>query len=266
MEPLAGAFRTGLLEEDDLEIAGISGTTAGALNGAALKAGLLAGGQVVAQERLHRPWTQVGEIGDFRMMPWVQPWLPALRFWQEATKALLPVSAPGISPQHPDFISVGNVAEPRSFVSATNVRTGRITVFEGDAIAPETLVASVCLPTVFQAVESGSEAYWDGGYSGNPALFPLHEPGLPDDILVVSINRMWRDEVPASPLEIRNRINEIGFNAGLLGELRAINFGCRLIAGGRMESGKIQNVRVHIIADEGLMNTLSASTRLAPLP
>ena len=89
---------------------------------------------------------------------------------------------------------------------------------------------------------------------------------MPDDILVVSINRMWRDEVPASPLEIRNRINEIGFNAGLLGELRAINFGRRLIAGGRMEAGKIQNVRVHIIADEGLMNTLSASARLAPLP
>jgi NTE family protein len=285
-----GAFTWGvldrLLEEDDLEIAGISGTSAGALNGAALKAGLLAGGRVAAQKRLDRLWDHVGAIGDFRMLPWLQPWMPALRFWQDAAEGFLPVSPQGIAAQlyspyalgeaweNPldpvvrdlDFSHVCRDSEPRLFVSATNVRTGKIKVFEGDAITPETLLASACLPTVFQAVEIGGETYWDGGYAGNPALFPLYEPDLPDDILVVSINPMRRDEVPDTPVEIQNRINEISFNASLLGELRAINFVRRLIAEGRMERGRMKDVRVHMIADDGLMNALSATTKLAPSP
>jgi NTE family protein len=165
-----------------------------------------------------------------------------------------------------DFSQVCKTASPRLFVSATNVRTGKIKVFEAEAITPEVLLASACLPTVFQAVEIDGEAYWDGGYSGNPALFPLYEPELPDDILVVSINPMRRDELPDSPLEIQNRINEISFNASLLGELRAINFVRRLIAEGRMERGRMKDVRVHMIADDGLMNALSATSKLAPSP
>jgi NTE family protein len=285
-----GAFTWGvldrLLEEEDLEIAGISGTSAGALNGAALKAGLLAGGRVAAQKRLDRLWTQVGEIGDFRMAPWVQPFLPAFRLWQDMAEAFLPVSPQGIAAQlystyamgtawaNPldpvvrdlDFSRVCDSAGPRLFVSATNVRTGKIRVFQGDEITPEALMASACVPTVFQAVEIGGEVYWDGGYAGNPALFPLYEPELPDDVLVVSINPARREEIPETPLDIQNRINEISFNASLLGELRAINFVRRLIAEGRMEKGRMKEVRIHMIADDGLMNDLSATTKLAPSP
>jgi NTE family protein len=285
-----GAFSWGvldrLLEDEGLEIAGISGTSAGALNGAALKAGMLAGGRGAAQKRLDRLWHQVGEIGDFRMIPWVQPFLPAVRFWQEAAEAFLPVSPQGIAAQlyspyalgsawdNPldpvvrdlDFSRVCDQAGPRLFVSATNVRTGKIKVFEGDEITPEALMASACVPTVFQAVEIGGEAYWDGGYAGNPALFPLYEPDLPDDILVVSINPLFRDEVPKTPLDIQNRINEVSFNASLLGELRAINFVRRLIAEGRMERGRMKDVRIHMIADDRLMNELSATSKLAPSP
>ena len=285
-----GAFTWGvldrLLEEDALEIAAISGTSAGALNGAALKAGLLAGGRGAAKKRLDRLWHQVGAVGDFRMIPWLQPFLPAVKFWQEAAEAVMPVSPQSLTaalyspyawgsgwqnPLEPivrdlDFAQVCAGEGPRLFVSATNVRTGKIKVFEGTAITPEALMASACVPTVFQAVEIGGEAYWDGGYAGNPALFPLYEPELPEDVLVVSINPLRREEVPETPLDIQNRINEISFNASLLGELRAINFVRRLIAEGRMEQGRMKEVRVHMIADDGLMNDLSASTKLAPSP
>lgn len=285
-----GAFTWGvldrLLEDDTLEIAGISGTSAGALNGTALKAGLLAGGRGAARKRLDRLWTQVGEIGDFRMLPWIAAFLPALRFWQSAGAALLPFSPQAIAaqlyspyvfgtqwknPLEPvvrdlDFTHVCAADGPRLFVSATNVRTGKIKVFEGQEIGPEALLASACLPTVFQTVEIGGEGYWDGGYSGNPALFPLYEPDLPDDILVVSINPMRTDDIPDTPLEIQNRINEISFNASLLGELRAINFVRRLIAEGRMEAGAMKAVNVHMIADDGLMNELSADSKLSPTP
>jgi NTE family protein len=285
-----GAFTWGvldrLLEEDDLEISGISGTSAGALNGAALKAGMAAGGRGAAQKRLDRLWSHVGEIGDFRMIPWIQPFLPAFRFWQSATAAVLPFSAAGITaqlyspfawgdswtnPLEPvvrdlDFSQIRCDTGPRLFVSATNVRTGKIRVFSGAEISPEALLASACLPTVFQTVEIDGEAYWDGGYTGNPALFPLFEPTLPDDILVVSINPLRRDELPETPLEIQNRINEISFNAGLLGEIRAINFVRRLIADGRMERGTMKAVNIHMIADDGLMNELSAGSKLSPTP
>lgn len=285
-----GAFTWGvldrLLEEDDLEIAGISGASAGALNGAALKAGMLEGGRTGAKARLDRLWAQVGEVGDFRMLPWIAAFLPALRFWQTTTAALLPFSPQGVAaqfyspyafgsrwtnPLEPvvrdlDFTHVCAGSGPRLFVSATNVRTGKIKVFQGAEISAEALLASACLPTVFQTVEIGGEAYWDGGFSGNPALFPLYEPDLPDDILVVSINPMRREAIPDTPLEIQNRINEISFNAGLLGELRAINFVRRLIAEGRMESGVMKAVNVHMIADDELMNELSADSKLSPTP
>ncbi|MFN3575599.1 MAG: patatin-like phospholipase family protein [Tabrizicola sp.] len=285
-----GAFTWGvldrLLEEEELEIAGISGTSAGALNGAALKAGLIAGGREAARRRLDRLWTQVGEIGDFRMLPWIAPFLPAIRFWQTASAAVLPFSPQGIAaqlyspyvfgpnwtnPLEPavrdlDFTQVCATAGPKLFISATNVRTGRIRVFSGQGISPEALLASACLPSVFQTVEIGGEAYWDGGYSGNPALFPLYEPDLPDDIIVVSINPMRREDVPETPQDIQNRINEISFNASLLGELRAIRFVRRLIEEGRMERGRMKAVNIHLIADDALMNTLSVDSKLAPTP
>jgi NTE family protein len=285
-----GAFTWGvldrLLEDDSVEIAGISGTSAGALNGAALKAGLLAGGRGAARKRLDRLWDQVGAIGDFRMLPWMQAFLPMLRFWQTTADTFLPFSPQGIAaqiytpyawgdqwqnPLEPvvrdlDFTHVCAATEPRLYVSATNVRTGKIKVFAGEAITPEALMASACLPTVFQAVKIGGEAYWDGGYAGNPALFPLYEPDLPDDIVIVSINPLCRAELPDSPLEIQNRINEISFNSSLLGELRAINFVRRLIAEGRMEAGRMKAVRVHMISDDALMNDLTATSKQSPTP
>lgn len=285
-----GAFTWGvldrLLEEEDLAFAGISGASAGALNAAALKTGLISGGREAARKRLDRLWEQVGAIGDFRMLPWLQPFMPAIRFWQGAAVAVMPFSPQALAaqiyspydfgeawhnPLEPivrdlDFSRVCADTEPRLYISATNVRTGKIKVFSGTSITPEAILASACIPTAFQAVEIDGETYWDGGYSGNPALFPLYEPDLPDDIVIVSINPLRRDKVPESPMEIQNRVNEISFNSALMGELRAIKFVRRLIAEGRMEPGTMKAVNLHMIADDGLMNELSAGTKLSPTP
>jgi NTE family protein len=283
-----GAFTWGaldrLLEEDGLEIAAISGTSAGALNGAALKSGLTAAGPEAARKKLRKMWEQIGDIGDFRAMVWFQPFLPALRFWQEAADQFLPISPQGLaaqlySPYSPgaewenplapvvarlDFGQIGAAGGPQLFVGATNVRTGKVHVFSGDKVTAEAIMASACIPTVFRAVEIDGEAFWDGGFAGNPSLWPLYGAGLPDDIVIVQVNPLHRDEIPETPLEIQNRVNEISFNTSLMSELRAIAFVKRLIAEGRIAPGQMKDVRVHMIADDDLMNDLSATSKLQP--
>ena len=285
-----GAFTWGvldrLLEDDGIEIAAISGTSAGALNGAALKAGLIDGGAAAARASLDKLWSDIGALTDLRMAAWMQPLVPGMQAAMQIAQSMAPVSVQGLAaqvyspyawgpawqnPLEPilrrlDFTKVCHSAGPRLVVSATNVETGRIRVFSGDEIGPEVLMASACLPSVFQTVQIGGKSYWDGGYSGNPALFPLYEPDLPDDILIVSINPQERAGVPMTPLDIQNRINEISFNAVLIGELRAVNFVRRLIRQGRMERGQMKNVLIHLIANDELMTDLSASTKLLPSP
>jgi NTE family protein len=157
-------------------------------------------------------------------------------------------------------------------VGATRVRNGKIRIFEGDEIGPDALMASACLPTVFQAIEMFDkttdrvEAFWDGGYTGNPALFPLFHHALPDDIVIININPLERDDIPTTPQEIQNRINEISFNSSLLRELRAIEFVQRLIDEGTVSSERMSRVRIHMIADDALMAQLSAVTKTVPNP
>ncbi|PLL13248.1 patatin [Tabrizicola sp. TH137] len=285
-----GAFTWGvldrLLEDEGLDIAALSGTSAGALNAAALKAGMITGGRQGAKDSLAALWAQVANVGDFRMARWMQPFWSASRLMSEAVENAFPVSPQGIAaqvwspygwgpfwenPLEPvvrrlDFSHVCRTEGPRLFIGATNVRTGRIRIFEGDDLTPEALLASACLPTVFQAVTIEGETYWDGGYSGNPALFPLYAPDLPDDIVIVSINPWLRDAVPMSPLDIQNRINEISFHAALLGELRAVKFVKRLIAEGRMDKGRMKDVLLHLVADDATMTELSATSKLSPNP
>jgi NTE family protein len=161
---------------------------------------------------------------------------------------------------------------PALSICATNVRSGKIKVFQGTDITAEAIMASACLPTLFRAVDitdpatGTTEAYWDGGYTGNPALFPLFAPGLPRDIVVVNINPLIREDVPTTARAIQNRINEISFNASLLRELRAIEFVQRLIAEGRMEQDRMKRVLIHMIADDALMQQLSVATKIVPVP
>jgi NTE family protein len=147
-------------------------------------------------------------------------------------------------------------------ICATNVRTGKVKVFDNDELSIDALMASACLPFLFQAVEVDGEAYWDGGYMGNPAIFPLiYSCGTPD-VLIVHINPIERAEVPKSAMEILNRINEISFNSSLLREMRAIAFVTQLI---ESEAGKkldLKRVFVHGVSDDATMRDLGVSSKL----
>ncbi len=289
-----GAFTWGvldrLLEEEEVEIAAISGTSAGALNGAALKAGMAVGGRQAARDNLDWFWGEISKIDDLSMVHWMTA------FWPENIKRMMRAFSPAaaldgfthiVSPydygpfyanplrkllESMHFEHICGPKGPALFVSATNVRTGKIRVFAGPEISSEALLASACLPTVFKAVEifepatGQTEAYWDGGYSGNPALFPLFAPALPKDIVIVNINPLRRETLPRSAGEIIDRINEISFNSALLHDLRAINFVRRLIAENKVAPEAMKEVLVHMIADDALMNALSAGTKMLPTP
>ena len=289
-----GAFTWGvldrLLEDTRIEIAGMSGTSAGALNGAALKAGMVKGGAQAARENLDWLWEQVGAINDMRFTSWMTAYGPGPGMVAKSLEYSLPFSivdgatrmfSPyGYGPlyQNPlsriverfEYDAVCADSGPQLHICATNVRSGKIRVFTGDEINTNVILASACLPTMFQAVEfvdpktGKMEAFWDGGYTGNPALYPLFAAALPRDIVVVNINPLQRDELPLTAQAIQNRINEISFNSSLLREMRAISFVKRLIGEGRMERDKMRDPLMHMIADDGLMNELSVATKMVP--
>lgn len=289
-----GAFTWGvldaILDEPGIEIAAMSGTSAGALNGAAVKSGLAQGSRDLAKETLAEVWEEVGAITDDAFAPWFNMFAPSAI--SQALEASLPFALGDtysrmVSPyasgpfysnplqpivEHFEYGDVCGTKGPALFICATNVRSGKIRVFSGDEIGPEAIMASACLPTLFRAVEiedpatGTTDAYWDGGYTGNPALFPLFSTDLPRDLVVVNINPLHRDEVPTSVRAIQNRINEISFNSSLLRELRAIDFVQRLLHTGALRDGAMKDVLVHMIADDDLMRQLSVATKTIATP
>ncbi|WP_281972022.1 patatin-like phospholipase family protein [Ruegeria faecimaris] len=289
-----GAFTWGvldrLLDEDDIEVAAITGTSAGALNGAAYKSGMVRGGREGARANLDALWARMGAVDDTNLTNWMRAFEPShiaqsiensLPFAVgDAWSRLVSPYAYGPFYRNPlqpvverfDFDEICAAEGPRLYVCATCVRSGKIRVFTGNELSTEAILASACLPTLFQAVEifdpkSGrTEAYWDGGYTGNPALYPLFNSDLPEDVVIVNINPLEREEIPKTPQQIQNRINEIGFNSSLFRELRAISFVQRLLEDGKLKAGEMSRVLVHMIADDALMNDLSVATKTVPNP
>src|SRR6202011_615786 len=147
------------------------------------------------------------------------------------------------------------------FLSATNVRTGKVKIFAGKEISVSAVMASACLPTMFHAVEIDGEAYWDGGCMGNPALFPLISNCKSTDIDIVHINPLFRKEVPHSAGDIMNRINEISFNSSLMREMRAVSFVTRLVTQNRIVNEELKRVLIHSIADDEFMGALSSTSK-----
>ena len=289
-----GAFTWGvldrLLDEDRLEIEGISGTSAGAMNALMLKTGFLAGGARAAKAQLDRFWGTLRHQSQINANP-LADWIALVSndagkiadtvlrspvyLAQEAFGRTFspyewnPLNINPLRELLEDMIDLDAVCRDRAphlFVSATNVRSGRIRVFEDAELSIDAVLASSCLPNVFQAVEIDGEAYWDGGFMGNPALYPLFYSCESADVIIVHVNPIERPDVPRTGAEIQNRINEISFNSSLLRELRAIAFVKRLIMDGKLKPREMKDVLIHAIRDDDTMAALNVATKLAPEP
>ena len=279
-----GAFTWGvldrMLEDGRIGIEAISGTSAGAVNSAVLVDGYMRGGEDGARQALHDLWFEIARIGAFspiQRSPW-DIWQgnfsldhnPAYQFFDVLTRMASPydLNPANLNPMRDllermvDFDRVRACSDIKLFISATNVHTGRVKVFHGGEIGLDAVMASSCLPLMFQAVEIGGIPYWDGGYMGNPVLFPFFYHSESDDILLVQINPLERKETPRTSRDIHNRLNEITFNASLNKELRAIEFVSRLIEHEDLSEERYKRVRMHIIEADDELASLSASSKL----
>jgi len=278
-----GAYTWGvldrLLEESWLQFDGISGTSAGAMNAVVMAAGLVKGGPQGARAALADFWKRVADaalLSPFRRGPleiltgkWTLDYSPAFVAADIAARLYSPytINPGGSNPLHQilsecvDFSSLVN-AGPKLFVTATNVHTGRGRIFRNADLTPEVLMASACLPTMFQAVEIDGEPYWDGGFTGNPTITPLIRECDSDDTILVSINPIERPGTPKTALEIQNRLNEISFNSPLIKELRMAALLRQVADPGRGEGAVWARMRIHRVAGEEIMLKLGYSSKM----
>lgn len=238
-----GAFSWGildrLLEEPWLKIDAISGASAGAMNAAVLADGWTTGGASGAGPALDAYWERVASAAAFSPLQrtpldrllgrWTLDTSPVFIAFELMSRVFSPydLNPCGYNPLTAvleasiDFKRL--VQSPiKLFVTATNVRTGRGRIFRNAELTPEALLASACLPTMFQAIEVDDEPYWDGGFAGNPTMTPLVRESNAQDTILVQINPRERPGTPRSAAEILNRLNEVSFNATLMKELRMI--------------------------------------------
>ncbi|MBU4611933.1 patatin-like phospholipase family protein [Achromobacter sp. GG226] len=277
-----GAFTWGVLdrflEEPDLRIEGVSGTSAGAMNAVVMVDGYAAGGAEGARAALTDFWQRVSAAARFSpiqrspldvlMGNWTLDNSPMYAAFDMAARVISPydLNPLGINPLGDilqacvDFERVA--ASPiRLFVTATHVNTGRGRIFRNAELSPDVLLASACLPTMFQAVEIDGEPYWDGGYSGNPTMTPLVRECSCGDIVLVQINPVAREGTPRMARAIQDRVNEVAFNAPLLKELRLLALLNQVVDPGQGECSRWARMRVHRVSSEAL-HTLGASSKL----
>ena len=275
-----GAFTWGvldrLLEEERLDIEGISGASAGAMNGAMVAQGYFRDGRAGARAALDRFWRRIAEIAglsplhrsltDRLLGVWGANWLETVG----RTFSPYDVNPLNLNPLREtleDLIeapAIRSCAEVKLFVAATNVETGRARVFARHELDIDVLLASACLPLSFHAVEIQGAPYWDGGYMGNPPLYPLIYECESRDICVVQINPMLRKGTPRTATDILNRINEITFNAPFIAEMRAIAFVQRLIEQDQLKgetTARLKRMNIHMISAERRLREYGAASK-----
>jgi len=279
-----GAFTWGvldyLLEDGRLEIAAISGTSAGAMNAVALADGYTAGGADGAREKLHGFWQTMSDAArgspikrapiDVMMGYWSLDRSWGYQVMDAMSRMFSPyqLNPMNMNPLKDvlescvDFECVRHCDSIQLYISATNVETGKVKIFDSRLLTADMVMASACLPNVFRSVIIDGVPYWDGGYIGNPALFLFHSGSDTADIVVVQINPIERKGVPQTTQEIQNRANEISFNSSLLKELRAIDFVARLIEEGKLDEAQYRLERIHIIENETALMKLGASSKM----
>jgi NTE family protein len=277
-----GAFTWGvldrLLEEPWLEIDAISGTSAGAMNAAVMVHGHQKGGAAGAREALETFWQRVSDAARFSPFQrgpldvllgrWSLDSSPMYVAADLMSRLVSPytLNPMGKNPLREilaELIDFEVLAQSpiHLFITATNVRTGRGKVFKNEAVTPDVLLASACLPTLFQAIEIDGEPYWDGGYSGNPTLTPLVRESKAHDTILVPINPIERPGAPRSATDILNRLNEVSFNAVALKELRMMALLRKVADPGDGEGRLWKEMRVHTVRN-AIMAELGASSKL----
>ncbi|HEX7383274.1 MAG TPA: patatin-like phospholipase family protein [Burkholderiaceae bacterium] len=275
-----GAFTWGvldrLLEDETLDFAGVSGTSAGAINAAVMACGFARGGRAGARAALDAFWRDTARTGSpfapvdargagafgLENLPGYQ-WVNS--FWQSFSPYQFnPLNLNPLKDLLRRHVDTGSLrgGPMRLFITATSVETGRARVYTHADLSLDALAASACLPHLFQAIEIDGEPYWDGGYTGNPALYPLIYDTETLDLLLVRINPLVRKGTPRNNVEIMDRLAEITFNASLIGELRAIAFVARLMREGRLDPGHYRSLRMHMIADDAELAPLGAASKM----
>lgn len=286
-----GAFTWGvldrILEEPRLAIDSISGTSAGAMNAVVLADAFTryeehgpAGAALGARGQLESFWREVSRLAQGSIVQrsvlnqLMGDWSMTGSWGYHVSESMSRLFSPyqsnplNINPLKDlldstiNFDSVNRCTGIKIFISATNVHTGRVKVFDSHALSSEVVLASTCLPQLFQAVEIDGVPYWDGGFMGNPSLFPFREHSKTADIVVVQINPIERVGTPRTPHEIQNRLNEINFNSSLLKELRSIEFVTRLLDEGSLDETRYRRERIHIIENQQELLPLGASSKL----
>jgi len=277
-----GAFGWGVmdkfLEDGRIEIEGLSGTSAGSMNAVVYAYGKLKGNEG-AREALHNFWKAISDAGQKYAMPRM-PWDLGIKDnpIQDMMKSMLSAYSPyqlnpmnfnplrDVLEQQVDFEELERSRGTKLFICATNVRTGKVKIFHTPEVTADVVLASACLPEVFQAVEIDGEHYWDGGYMGNPVLYPLFYHTDSRDVVILHINPIERPGPPTTSADIANRLNEITFNSSLIKELRAVYFVQKLLDDGWIKDefrDKLKYVLIHSVRADNAMSDLSASSKMS---
>ncbi len=280
-----GAFTWGvldrLLEEDELVADGICGTSAGAINAVVTAYGLHVGGKDKAKELLEKLWRNISKSGSLLFKPsMVDKYFSEGDMYQSLGYMFFNSMSQMFSPyqfnptnNNPlreilndlvDFNELKKYNQKKLFVCATNVKTNRAKVFSNQEITVEAVLASACLPHLFQAIEIKGEYYWDGGYMGNPPLQPLIDNTEVGDLLLIKINSINIEELPTSARDIADRINEICFNSSLINEMHLIHYKNELVRRGIKldEDNFSREIFVHSISAHEALGHLNYSSKM----